>query len=636
MVKWRKRFRLPLPPFFHTQEKLTEMTASRTDKCLASVKKAADKHQLTEGARANVERWLTQPQYAEYVPAICDLIESGDFGKVDALFWEVIAFGTGGRRGPMSDFGSATMNPRTIAESAHGLATYLKKSGIPQTGNAVVACDTRNRSPEFAKITARVLAAHGLKVYYFTEPRSTPELSFSVRHLKCDVGAMISASHNPPADNGFKAYWNTGGQVLPPHDKGIVDCVYDAGEIPMVDFDEAVKNERIVPIGSEIDNAYHDAVLAMSLSDQRELNAVYTPLHGVGETACYDILTKAGFKGVHILECQREQNGNFPNVDEHMPNPERTEVFREAIEKANELGSTVILASDPDADRLGVCVKNKQGDWTHLTGNQIGSLLVDYICRQRAKNGTLAPEHFVVETMVTTPLIGAIAESHGVKIIDNLLVGFKYIGEAMDAGGPDKFVFGAEESLGFLAGTYARDKDAGIASLYLCEAAAELQQDGKSLLDRLDELYAELGFFLEGQKSQVCTGSSGKAQIDALMQAFRTSPPTELGGIQLATVKDYGQHEVRSLPGNQKSEELPAPSGNLLFFTSVAGERSVRIAVRPSGTEPKIKFYMFVSSQVGDKPLSEVKEATKDVYAAVQNDLMHWIEVQLATLVGQK
>lgn len=607
------------------------MNPPSVSKCKTIVKNAVTAKLLTGGAAKNIKRWLSEPQYAEYVDPIIELIEAEQFGKLDALFWEVISFGTGGRRGPMADFGSATINPRTIAESAHGLATYLKQSGINGSNHAVVTCDSRNRSMEFARLTACVFAAHGLKVSFFPVPRSTPELSFAVRYLKCDIGVMISASHNPPADNGFKAYWNTGGQVLPPHDKGIVDCVYDAGEIPVVDFEAGVQSGSIEILDEKIDEAYHDAVLGMSLSDSRDLNAIYTPLHGVGETACFQILKKAGFESVQILECQREPNGNFPNVDQHMPNPERTEVFKEGIEKANEVNASVILASDPDADRLGVCVRNSAGQFVHLTGNQIGSLIVDYILRKRSENGTLSPEHFVVETLVTTPLIGAISHAHNVKCIDDLLVGFKYIGEAMDAGGPEKFVFGAEESLGFLAGTYARDKDAGIASLYICETAAELQQQGKSLLDRLDELYKKHGYFLEGQKSQVCTGSSGKAQINALMHAFRVSPPTELGGIALNSVRDFERHQIRGLPENLEISDLPAPSGNLLFFEAATETKSVRIAVRPSGTEPKIKFYLFVSSQVGQNILDDVKVETKEVYQSVQADLMKWIEIQLAT-----
>ncbi len=605
------------------------MTDTDTTQCLETITNAAQQNKLTDGAVENITRWLTQPQYGPYVDAICQLINEQEFAELDRLFWEVIAFGTGGRRGPMSDFGSATINPRTIAESAHGLATYLKQSGEQNTGKAVITCDTRNRSDEFSRLTASVLAAHGLHVYYFEQARSTPELSFAVRHLSCDIGVMITASHNPPADNGFKAYWNSGGQVLPPHDKGIVDCVYTAGEIPQVDFDQAVQAGTIEMIGSEIDVAYHNAVLEMSLSKNRGLNAIYTPLHGVGETACFEILKQAGFTGVEILECQREQNGNFPNVDQHMPNPERVEVFQQGIERAKQTGASVILASDPDADRLGVCVRNQSGDFIHLTGNQIGTLIVDHILRHRKAAGSLSEKHFVVETLVTTPLIGKLAKSYNLQVIDDLLVGFKYIGEAIDKYGPDYFVFGAEESLGFLAGTFARDKDAGIASLYLCEAAADLHAEGKSLLDRLDEIYQHHGYFLEGQISKVCTGSSGKAQIDALMATFRSDPPGELAGISLASVRDYAQNEKRELPGNNRIEEIPQPIGNLLFFDSEQGPINIHIAVRPSGTEPKIKFYLFVRAEPNAENLDTTKQQAAQTYQQIKQDLLDWIESKL-------
>ncbi len=608
---------------------MTSLLEIRTQKCLQAIAEAEQTQALTADALKNLARWLQEPQYAAYHSGICRLIEEEKFAELDNLFWEVIAFGTGGRRGPMADFGSATINPRTIAESAYGLATYLKNSGQLKSGKAVVACDTRNNSQQFAKLTACVLAATGLTVYYFPHPRSTPELSFAVRYLGCDIGAMISASHNPPADNGFKAYWNTGGQVLPPHDKGIVDCVYDATEIPQVKFEEAVASGSIVLLDTTVDEAYHQAVLNMSLSPLRELNAIYTPLHGVGETACYQILQKAGFSEVKILELQREQNGDFPHVDQHMPNPERFEVFREAIAEAKTTGASLILASDPDADRLGVCVRGAAGEFVHLTGNQIGTLILDYILQQRQAAGTLSPEHFVVETMVTTPLIGDLARSYGVQVVDDLLVGFKYIGETVDKLGPDKFVFGAEESLGFLAGQYARDKDAGIAALYLCEAAAELQKQGKTLLDRLDELSLKFGYYLEGQKSQGCTGSSGKAQINTLMLAFRQTPPEKLAGLPLTRIRDYSNHEIRSLPGNQKISDLPEPSGNLLFLESEPGVTVLRIAVRPSGTEPKIKFYLFLNSQVTDHDLANTKAEAAKIYQAVQQDLVNWIELQL-------
>lgn len=605
------------------------MTASAPDdsilKAVQTVDAAVDAKQLTADAGTNLKRWLQEPQYAEYVPRLLELIQADEFGELDRLFWEVVRFGTGGRRGPMGSFGSATINERTIAESAHGLAMYLKQQTGESGGRAVVTCDTRLRSDEFSRLTATTLAADGLHVFLFDSHRSTPALSFAVRHLNCDIGVMISASHNPPSDNGFKAYWSTGGQVLPPHDQGIIDCVYQSGEIPAVDFDEAVADSRIEIIGEELDRAYIDAVLSRSLSSAREMPTIFSPLHGVGETSVYRILTEAGFTGVEIFEPHRKPDGNFTNVADQSPNPERPQVFEPMIERAKETGAELVLASDPDADRLGISVKHGEGNFVHLTGNRIGALLADYILRKRSAADDLTADHFIVETLVTTPLIGAIGGAHGVRVIDDLLVGFKYIGETMDAEGPEKFVFGAEESLGYLAGDYCRDKDAGIAALYIMESAAELRQEGKTLLDRLDELSVQHGYFWEGQRSEVCTGPQGKEQIQTLMRAFLESPPVELAGIPLAKVRDYNQHEIRTLPDNTKTEDLPRPTGDLLFFESAEADVSFSLAVRPSGTEPKIKFYFFARTQCeSPASLGVLKEQTEAKMRDVEDALSDW------------
>ncbi|HVW00644.1 MAG TPA: phospho-sugar mutase, partial [Planctomycetaceae bacterium] len=450
-------------------------SAAALQQAVAAVDSALKDQKLSASSATNLKRWLTEPFFAAYQPGILAAIQAGDFGRLDSVFWEVIPFGTGGRRGMMADYGSATINVRTIAESAQGLGVYLHKATGKTGGRAVIAHDTRNRSDEFARLTATTLAANGLHVFFFESKRSTPELSFAVRHLKCDVGVVVSASHNPPSDNGFKAYWSNGAQVLPPHDKGIIDCVYEARDIPTLDFDQAVADGKIEIIGEEVDQAYIDALLKLSLSKARGVSAVFTPLHGVGETNVYRLLREAGFDQVSVFEPQRAADGNFTNVPDQLPNPERTAVFKPVIEQAKKTGADLVLASDPDADRLGVCVRDKNGEYVHLTGNRVGALLTDYILRRRAAAKNLSDQHYVVETLVTTPLISAIAKSQNVRAIDDLLVGFKYIGQTMDREGPDKFVFGAEESLGYLAGEYARDKDAGIAARYVMELAAELK-----------------------------------------------------------------------------------------------------------------------------------------------------------------
>jgi phosphoglucomutase/phosphomannomutase len=373
-------------------------------------------------------------------------------------------------------------------------------------------------------------------------------------------------------------------------------------------------------------------VARLGLSAARELKALYTPLHGVGETSVFRVLQEAGFEGIEIFEPQREANGNFPNVPNHLPNPELPAVFGPPIEQARATGAALVLASDPDADRLGVAVRSSSGDYLHLSGNRIGVLLADYILRKRKASGTLGPQHFVVETLVTTPLVAELARAYKIRAIDNLLVGFKYIAQTMDREGPDRFVFGAEESLGYLAGTYARDKDASIAALYLCECAAELQRQNKTLLDRLDELYALHGYFLEGQRSESCQGPKGRAMIEQLMEALTNDPPRTLAGVELVRVRDYQRHEVRSLPDNQRQDDLPEPQGDLVFFESAPSDCTISFAARPSGTEPKIKFYFFARAACPEgADLAGVKTQTETRLREFQEALSAWVHNILGT-----
>ena len=596
---------------------------------LDKIDAAVGQDQLKSSSAESLRRWLTQPHYAEYAEEIVSLVDAGDFAALDEMFWQKLQFGTGGIRGPMGAMGPATINVRTMAEANHGLAVYLNQQlGKGESGKAVVAHDTRNRSAEFARLSAVTLAANGLQVFLFDSHRSTPELSFAVRHLGCNIGVMISASHNPPSDNGFKAYWSHGGQVLSPHAEGIIDCVEHAAEIPRIDFEEAVASGQIQIVGAEIDQAYRQAVTALQLSTARDLEIVFTPLHGVGETSAYPVLQDAGFTGVKIFEPQRAADGNFPNVPDHLPNPERPEVFDPVIPFARENNAALILACDPDADRLGVCVRDQAGEYVHLTGNRIGTLLADYILRKRSEAGTLTPEHYVVQTLVTTQLITKLALAHNVRAIDQLLVGFKYIGQTMDAEGPEKFVFGAEESLGYLAGQYCRDKDAAVAALYLSECAAELQQSGKTLLDRLDELYTEQGYYLESQLSITCKGASGKEQILQLMQQFFEAPPTELAGIPLVQVRDFDRLEIRRVSDQQRIAEITEPHGQLLMFDSdPESPLAISLAVRPSGTEPKIKFYFFLRGNCDTAAnLPDVKEQVEQSMAQAKQECSDWVK----------
>lgn len=568
---------------------------------LAAVEAAVATHRLTAGAAQNLSRWLTAGHYAEYRTRLLDLIRREEYAELNRLFWERIPFGTGGRRGPMGPFGSATINDRTIAESAHGLAVYVKRwcqqnhllqgAVLPR---AAVAFDSRHRSKEFARRTAGVLVAHGFQVFFFPEPRATPELSFAVMAESCHTGVMISASHNPPSDNGFKAYWSTGGQVLPPHDAGIIECVDAANEIPSADFDTAVADGRIKLLGETMDSAYVRAVSQESLSTARDISALYTPLHGVGESSVYRIVKELGFAGVSIFEPQRALNGSFPNVPDHLPNPERPEVFGPAIAHAKQAGAELVLASDPDADRLAVAVRDRSGEFVVLTGNQLSALLTDYVLARRTAIGSLTPEHFLIQTLVTTPLVAAIGRAYRVKVVRDVLVGFKHIAREIDAHGADRFVFGTEESIGFMAGNYCRDKDAAIGALFTLELAAELRRRGLTLLDQLDELHRRHGVYIEQTVSLMSPGAAGHARIDRIMQSLRNAPVGWCGPAVWEAVRDYRRHEVRSLPSNTKIADLPEPSGNLLILDGQAADCLVTLAVRPSGTEPKIKFYVFV------------------------------------------
>ena len=605
------------------------MQPSVRDELISIINAAAESGELTHESPTNLTRWVTEDAYSKWQTRLEDLLRKGEFKYLNDHFWETLEFGTGGRRGPMGEFGPATINERTIAESAHGLARYMQSVTGKTGGRGVITCDTRNQSLEFSRITAEVFAGNGLDVFIFDSHRSTPALSFAVRHLNCDVGVMISASHNPPEDNGFKAYWNNGAQILPPHDQGIVDAVAGALQIPMVDFDEGTASGKITVIGEEVDRAFMDAVLANGLSSYRGINAIYSPLHGVGESSCYRAMKEAGFDSVSIFEPHRKPDGDFPNVPDRFPNPERTQVYDPIIAhvKKENLNTELILASDPDADRIGVCVRDSDGEFVPLTGNQVGALLTDYILRQRKANGTLKPESFVVETLVTSPMVAVVAESFGVKAVTELLVGFKHIAKAIEDGGPDNFVFGCEESIGYLAGQYCRDKDASIASLFVVELASELKEQGETLLDRLDQLHVEHGVFAESQLSRYCKGADGRAQIAQIMERLRSDPPGTLGGVTIETVRDYGQLEIRNLPANSVSSTIEKPNGNLLFFDSAEGPLTLSIAARPSGTEPKIKFYSFARAQdVTNDNLAERRSAASDLLSEAEAALSAWID----------
>jgi phosphoglucomutase/phosphomannomutase len=548
---------------------------------------------VSPGAVTNLRSWLTESRYAEYVSAIVEHIERGQWQELDDAFWTVIPFGTGGRRGRMYAFGSNTINDRTIGESAQGLADYVKEN---RTGSGPLSCaiayDTRHNSPHFAKLCTEIMVAAGFTVYFLDDFRSTPELSFLVRYKRCCCGIMVTASHNPPSDNAVKVYWSTGGQILPPHDKGVIERVMTIERIDRYDFDKALAEGKVVLCREEVDEAFLAAVKGQAFAGPRDLHVIYSPLHGVGASAVVPALQADGFSDVEVFGPHAQPDGDFPNVPHHVSNPENTVVFDAIIQRAQQTGADVILATDPDCDRLGVAAPltaDSSGPWETFSGNQIGALLVDYVLEQRKAAGMLAGDHYVVKTLVTTEMIRRIADSYGVRTYGDLQVGFKWIAGVMDEQGADKFVFGTEESHGYLVGQYARDKDGVVACMLMAELAARTKANGQSLHQKLEALFWQHGYHAERLLNQQMPGSEGMTRMKALMEKFRTQPPKTLGGIAVKGLRDYKQNQW--IPVGGTPEPLAGPTGDLVIFD--LAETGNYVAARPSGTEPKVKFYMF-------------------------------------------
>ena len=580
------------------------------DSPLVLVRQAAETEQLSPTAVVNLRAWLTEPRYADYVPAIVELIDAQQWQMLDDVFWTVIPFGTGGRRGRMFPVGSNAINDRTIGESAQGLADYVKSTwpsfseasastgsekssaGNPAELSCAIGYDTRHRSEHFARLCAEIMVASGLRVYFLQGYRSTPELSFCVRYKQAACGIMVTASHNPPSDNAVKAYWSTGGQLLPPHDQGVIDCVMSVDAIERTPFDTAVADGRIVLCQEEVDREYVAAALKVSTPGPRDLKVVYSPLHGVGATAICPILAGAGFEQVELFSLHAKPDGDFPNVPGHVSNPENPAVFDSIIAHASHAGADLVVATDPDCDRIGCAAPltpAKGAPWRTINGNQIGALLADYMLETRQAARTLTPEHYIVQTLVTTQLTRRIGESYGVRTFGDLLVGFKWIAGVIEEIGPELFVYGTEESHGYLAGTHVRDKDAGVATLILCELAAKLKAAGQTLHQKLDALFWQHGVHAERTVSVQMPGSEGMLRMQEVMTRFRREPPREFAGSPVVRARNYFDQTVTTPDGS--SQVLAGPQGDLVIL-DLAIEGNY-VAIRPSGTEPKIKLYMF-------------------------------------------
>jgi phosphomannomutase len=601
---------------------MSETTTSfDLNNCMSLVKSAAAEGKLTESAVENIAIWLSESRYAEYAPAVAEHIAQSKWKELDDVFWTIIPFGTGGRRGMMYPFGSNAINARTIGESAQGLADYVKQVKPEGPWRFGIAYDTRHRSREFAELCSSVMVANGFEVFFIDDYRSTPELSYLIRYKSCDCGIMVTASHNPPCDNAVKVYWSNGAQLIPPHDKAVIEKVGQVQEIPTVDFGQAVADGKVHMIREEVDAALMAEHLKHSFDGPRNLKVIFSPLHGVGEFNVKSLLNKVGFNELEIYEPHREPSGDFPNVPGHVSNPENAIVFDAIIERAKQTGAELILATDPDCDRMGAAAPvtlDPTGEWKTFNGNQLCALLGDFILNQRQAAGDLSSENYVVTTLVTTRMLKRISESYGVRCSHENLVGFKWICNVMDQDGPDQFVYGTEESHGFLVGQYCRDKDGAVACMLMTQLAAWVKSQGKSLFEYLDSLYLKHGYHQENLVNIRMEGSDGMKRMESLMAKFRSDPPKTLGDVDVVSVCDYSVGKRIFLDG--ESEPITGPTGNVLIFeTNVEGNY---VAARPSGTEPKVKFYMFTyvpADQVTD--LETSKNAMSERIAGYAADM---------------
>ena len=540
------------------------------------------------------QEWLGPAFDAETQAEVKKMLENDDKTELIESFYKDLEFGTGGLRGIMGA-GSNRMNIYTVGAATQGLANYLNKCFAGQPISVVVGHDCRNNSRKFAEISADIFSANGIKVYLFDDLRPTPEVSFAIRHLGCQSGINITASHNPREYNGYKAYWDDGAQVLAPHDTAIIG---EVNKVKVADIKFNGNKELIQIIGEDVDKAYLEKVHSISIDPevikrQKDLSIVYTPLHGAGRALIPASLKLWGFENVHCVESQMVKDGNFPTVVS--PNPENAEALTLAIKLAKEIDADIVMASDPDADRVGMACKDDKGEWVLINGNQTCLLFLYYIIKNRLATGKMQPGDFIVKTIVTTELIKAVADKNKVEMLD-CYTGFKWIArEIRLREGKQQYIGGGEESYGFLAEDFVRDKDAVSACSLLAEICAWAKDQGKTLYDVLMGIYVEYGFSKETTVNVVKPGKSGAEEIKAMMDNFRANPPKEIGGSKVCVVKDYKTLEMTDAAGKISKLDMPESSNVLQYFT----EDGTKISVRPSGTEPKIKFYIEVKGEMG-------------------------------------
>ncbi len=539
--------------------------------------------------------WLSEKYDTETRKQVQDLIDNNPNELLES-FYKTLEFGTGGLRGIMG-VGTNRMNTYTVAMATQGFANYIKMMfpNVEQP-KVAIAHDCRNNSKEFAKTTADVMSANGIKVYLFNALRPTPELSFAIRELECQAGVVVTASHNPKEYNGYKAYWEDGGQLVSPHDKNVIGEVEKITDISMVKF---TPNESLIEyLDERFDDIYIDKILGLSLSPElikkhKDLKFVYTPIHGTGGQIFPRLFKKAGFNNIDCVEEQMIVDGNFPTVVS--PNPEEKAALTMAIEKAKKVNADVVLATDPDADRVGIAVRDNNGEFVLLNGNQTAALLTYYILGRWNELSKFSGKEYIVKTIVTTELLIDIANKYNVKSFD-VLTGFKFIADTILNNPEMTFVCGGEESYGFLIGDFVRDKDANSACFMIAEIAAWAAEQNKSLYQILKEIYKEFGFYKEGLISLTKKGISGTEEIKNMMRKFREEPPTEILGSRIVEIKDYKIGISKDIISGKETEIKLPKSDVLQFFT----EDGTKISVRPSGTEPKIKFYFGIKAELND------------------------------------
>lgn len=575
------------------------------------------KIKLSAEAYAALMSWLSNPEFLVFKEAIGRLIAQNNIAELEDSFYKHIEIGTGGIRGALG-VGPNRVNRRIIGEAAQGLAQFIEDFGPEaKERGVVVGYEARRESVPFARLCASVFAANGIKTFLFTGLRATPEISFAVRQLGAIAGVQLTASHNPRTDNGFKFYWQDGGQVVPPADAKFMELVKNVTTIQTTNFENAKAAGAIVIIGSEIDAAYQRAVLSLSLAPNRSAKIVFSPIHGAGSTSVLPVLTAAGF-AVEVVPEQIEPDESFPTAKGDLINPEYSEVMELPIRQAEKTGADVAICSDPDADRIGVAVKKKLGasEMQFLTGNEVGSALVAFVLAELKKQNKLTPDSLVIETYVTTSLISDIAKSYGIRVVDDLLVGFKFIAEIIEKlENPDDFVFAAEESLGYLRGSFVRDKDAAIASLTLAELASACKDQGKTVVDFLDEIYEQHGYYKNILNMVELRGREGFAKRDKIMRVLRAGPPGELAGLTVLKIIDRLPEEKR----DPKKYMCGATGDQITFILS--SDEKTRVTARPSGTEPKIKYYVqHCQRAAGD--LAKIKKTVAAVASNLEKSIL--------------